>query len=51
MKKCVMQKTLNFDDHKQCWKAFRKQLLFHNKLHEVHTVEVNKLAVSKDDDK
>ena len=30
---------------------FRKQLLFQNKLHEIHTIEVNKLALSRDDNK
>ena len=30
---------------------FRKQLLFHNKLHEVYMIKVNKLALSRDDDK
>ena len=37
-----------------CFRArtkFRRRLLFHNKLHEVHTVEVNKLALSRNDDK
>ena len=46
---------LDFDGHKQGLlagrKAFRNQLLFHNKLHEVYTVEVNKLALSRDDKK
>ena len=48
LKKCVM-KPLNFDDYKQCLlagrKAFRKQLLFHSKLHKVHMFKVNKLAL------
>ena len=50
-----MKKTLNFDDYKQCLfsgkNAFRNQLLVQNKLHEVHTVEVNKLALSRNNDK
>ena len=37
VKYCIVKKTLNFDDYKQCLlvgqKAFRKQLLFQNKLH------------------
>ena len=41
-----MKKTLDFTDYKQCLlagrKAFRKQLMLQNKLHEVHIVEVNK---------
>ena len=55
VKKCIVKKTLNFDDYKQCLlagrKAFRKQLLFQNKLHEVHMAEVNKLALSREDNK
>ena len=50
-----MKKTLDFEDYKQYLlagqTAFRKQLLFWNKLHKVHTIEVNKLALSRDDDK
>ena len=46
---------LDFDDYKQCLfageNAFRKQLLFQNKLHEFHTIEVTKLALSRDDNK
>ena len=30
---------------------FRKQLMFWNKLHEVHAVEVNKVALSRNDNK
>ena len=48
-------KTLDCDDCTKCllagWKAFRKQLLFHNEIQEVHMVEVNKLALSRDDNK
>ena len=39
-----MKKTLDSEDYKQC-------LLFHNKPREVHAVEVNKLALSRNDDK
>ena len=55
VKKCIVKRTLDFNDYKQCLlagqNAFRKQLLFHNKLHEVYMVEVNKLALSRDNDK
>ena len=55
VKKCVVKKTLDFEDYKQCLFAgqnvFQKQLLFQNKLHEVYTIEVNKLALSRDNDK
>ena len=55
VKKCVMKKTLDFKDYKQCLlagqNAFRKQPLFQNKLHKVHTFEVNQLALSRDEEK
>ena len=54
-KKCVVKKKLNFNDYKQYLllgqHEFRKQFLFQNKLHEVHTIKVNKLALSRKDDK
>ena len=50
-----MKKTPDFDDYKQCLflgeNAFGNQLLFQSKLNEVHTVEVNKLALSRNNDK
>ena len=47
---------LNFSDYKHCLlssteNAYRKQLMFQNKLHEVRTVEVDKVAMSRDDNK
>ena len=57
IKKCVMKKTLAFDDYKNCLfsptngSTFRWQLMFRNKKHEVHTVEVNEVALNRDDDK
>ena len=55
VKKCVMKKMPDFEDYKQSllggWNTFRKQLLFQNKLHKVHTVEINKLALSRDNEK
>ena len=56
IKKCVLKETLSFNNYKH-WlsstteNAYNKQLMFWNKLHEVHTVEVNKVALSRDDDK
>ena len=50
IKKCVVKKTLGFDDYKECLfnsvgkSIYRSQLMFRNKKHEVHTVEVNKVA-------
>ena len=55
IKKCIVNKMLNFDDYKQCLllgrHEFRKQMLFQNKLHRVHMAEVNKLALSRDNNK
>ena len=45
VKKCIVKKTLAFEDYKQCLfagkNALRKQ---HNKLREVNMVAVNQLA-------
>ena len=52
-----MKKTLAFDDYKSCLfsatngSTFRWQLMFRNEKHEVHTIEVNKVALNRDDDK
>ena len=57
IKKCVVKKMLVFDDYKKCLfdpvgaTIYRSQLMFRNKKHEVHTVEVNKIALNRDDDK
>ena len=55
VKKCVMKKLPDFDDYKQCLfvgeNMYWKQLTFWNELHKVHVVEVNKSALSSDDDK
>ena len=55
IKKCVVKKTISFDDYKAClfsgeW-SHRSQLLFRSRKHEVKTLEVNKLALSREDDK
>ena len=45
VKKCILRKLLDFDDYKQLFmgkNVFWKQFMFRNKLHEVHTVKVNK---------
>ena len=48
IKKCVVEKTLTFDDYKKCLddgkNVYRSQLFFQNKDHEVYTTEVNKIA-------
>ena len=57
IKKCVVKKTISFDDYKNCLldskskSIYRSQLMFRNNKHEIHTVEVNRVALSRDDDK
>ena len=52
------KKMLDFDDYKKCLfspgkskSIYRSQLMFRNRKHEVHTVEVNNVALNRDDDK
>ena len=55
IKKCMVKKMLDVDDYKKCLfsptNVYKSQLMFRNVKHEVHTVEVNKVAFSRDDDK
>ena len=55
IKKCVVKKTISFDDYKKCLfsgeRTHRSQLLFRSCKHEVKTLEINKLALSREDDK
>ena len=55
IKKCVVKKTLTFEDYKNCLlnpkDVYRSQLMFRSTNHEVHTIEVNKVALNRDDDK
>ena len=55
IKKCVVKKTLTFEDDKTCLFSdsteYRSQLMFRSAKHEVHTIEVNKVALNRDDDK
>ena len=57
IKKCVVEKTLGFDDYKRCLfdekgeNVYRTQILFQNKKHEIYTCEVNKIALNRDDEK
>ena len=55
IKKCVVKKTLTFKDYKNCLlnprDVYRSQLMFRSSKHEVHTIEVNKVALNRDDDK
>ena len=49
------QETLTFEDYKTCLfkdsTEYRSQLMFRSSKHEVHTTEVNKVAINRDDDK
>ena len=54
IKKCVVKKTLTFEDYKTCLFSdsteYRSQLMFRSAKHEVHTIEVNKVALNQNDD-
>ena len=55
IKKCIVKKTLTFEDYKTCLFSvsteYRSQLMFRSSRHELHTIEVNKVALNRDDDK
>ena len=55
IKKCIVKKTLTFEDYKTCLfndsTEYRSQLMFRSSKHEVHTIEVNKVALNRNDDK
>ena len=55
IKKCIVKKMRSFEDYKNCLfsgeTSYRSQSMFRSSKHEVKTLEVNKLALSKDDDK
>ena len=55
IKKCVVKKTISCDDYKRSLfsgeSSHRSQLLFRSRKHKVRTLEVNKLALSREDDK
>ena len=55
IKCCVVKRTISFEDYKKCLfsgeQSHRSQLLFRSRKHEVRTLEVNKLALSREDDK
>ena len=55
IKKCIVKKTLTFEDYKTCLfndsTEYRSQLMFRSSKHEVRTIEVNKVALNRDDDK
>ena len=55
IKKCVVKKTVTFEDYKTCLfndsAEYRSQLMFRSSKHEVHTIEVNKITLNQDNDK
>ena len=55
IKKCVVKKTLTFEDDNTCLFSdsteYRSQLMLRSAKHEVHTIGVNKVAFNRDDDK
>ena len=50
IKKCIVKKTLTFEDYKTCLfndsTEYRSQLMFRMAKHEVHTIEVNKATLN-----
>ena len=55
IKKCVVKTTTGFNDYKNCLldakckSIYRRQLMFKNRKHEVSTVEVNNVALNRDE--
>ena len=54
-KKCVVAESLTFEDYKTCLfdgkTVYREQMLFENKEHKMYTVNTQKIALNRDDDK
>ena len=55
IKKCVVKRTITFEDYKNRLfsgeTSYRSQLMFRSSLHKIQTLEVNKIALNKDNDK
>ena len=55
IKKCIVKKTLTFEDYKNCLfnsdTIYRSQLMFRSMKHDIFTLEFNKVALNRDDDK
>ena len=55
IKKCVVKKTISFEDYKRCLSEgvsiHRSQMMFRSRKHKVRTLELNKLALSREEDK
>ena len=54
-KKCIMKKIIKFDDYKKCFLndgvILKSKQIFISTKHDVYTEDVNKIALSNDDDK
>ena len=54
-KKCVIKRMIKFDDYKNCFLKdkvlLKSQQRFISKKHDVYTEDINKIALSNDDDK
>ena len=50
-----MKETLKFDDYKKCLdngkNIYKEQMVFRSKKHDVFTMNVNKTALNREDDK
>ena len=55
IKKSLVRKSITFEDYKNCLFSgdilYKSQLMFRSSHHRIQTMEVNKIALSKDDDK
>ena len=55
IKKCIVKKTLTFENYKACLfnseMTYRSQLMFRSIKHKIFMLEVNKVALNRDDDK
>ena len=55
IKKCIIKKTLMFEDYKNCLFnssiEYRSQLMFRSIKHDIFTLEVNKVALDRNNDK
>ena len=53
IKKCIVKKTISFNDYKRCLFSGERthRSHFRSRKHEVRTLEVDKLALSREDDK
>ena len=54
-KKCVIKRKIKFDDYKKCLLngevILKSQQIFRSKGHDVYTENINKIALSSNDDK